>query len=101
MIFFRHCYIIFVGYVTFPTKLSLQKPNGLVVLNEFDFHLFVDGEYQMLKLPAKSYGGPVVAKGSLLSPMPGKIIKVLVEKGQRVKKGDPLVIMEAMKMEVC
>lgn len=33
------------------------------------------------------------------APMPGKIIAVLVEKGSRVKKGDPLLIIEAMKMQ--
>jgi acetyl/propionyl-CoA carboxylase alpha subunit len=38
-------------------------------------------------------------EGSSLSPMPGKILKVLITEGSLVKKGDPLVIMEAMKME--
>nr|WP_229466844.1 acetyl-CoA carboxylase biotin carboxyl carrier protein subunit [Pseudoduganella plicata] len=31
--------------------------------------------------------------------MPGKVVAVLAAQGQDVKKGDPLVIMEAMKME--
>lgn len=33
------------------------------------------------------------------APMPGKIMKILKSKGDLVKKGDPLIIMEAMKME--
>lgn len=33
------------------------------------------------------------------APMPGLILDVLVEKGQEVKKGDHLLILEAMKME--
>ena len=33
------------------------------------------------------------------SPMPGKVIKVLVQKGQEVKKGDNLIVVSAMKME--
>ncbi len=33
------------------------------------------------------------------SPMPGNMWKVLVKEGQTVKKGDVLVILEAMKME--
>ncbi len=36
---------------------------------------------------------------SLKAPMPGLILKIEVEVGQKVKKGDGLVIMEAMKME--
>lgn len=36
---------------------------------------------------------------SLNSGMPGKIVKVFVKPGDVVKEGDPLLIMEAMKME--
>lgn len=39
-------------------------------------------------------GNPLV-----LSPMPGKVVKVLAKDGDVVKKGDRLVILEAMKME--
>lgn len=35
----------------------------------------------------------------ICSPMPGKITKVFVSLGQKVKKGDSLIVMEAMKME--
>ncbi len=45
-------------------------------------------------------GGAVLgASDSLISEMPGKIVKVFVVPGQAVKAGDPLIIMEAMKME--
>ncbi len=33
------------------------------------------------------------------APMPGLVLKVLVEEGQEVKKGDNLLVLEAMKME--
>lgn len=33
------------------------------------------------------------------APMPGMVLKVLVEPGQQIKKGDGLLILEAMKME--
>ena len=36
---------------------------------------------------------------TLLSPMPGRVVKVFVEKGQKVKIGDDLIILDAMKME--
>jgi acetyl/propionyl-CoA carboxylase alpha subunit len=37
--------------------------------------------------------------GKIISPMPGKVIKINVEKGDQVKKGQTLLIVEAMKME--
>ncbi len=40
--------------------------------------------------------GPV---GGLISPMPGKIFKILKEVGSDVKKGETILILEAMKME--
>lgn len=39
------------------------------------------------------------SEGDILAPMPGKILKVNVKKGQSVKEGQTLVVMEAMKME--
>jgi acetyl/propionyl-CoA carboxylase alpha subunit len=39
------------------------------------------------------------ATGALEAPMPGKVIKVSVTVGQAVKKGQELLVIEAMKME--
>ena len=36
---------------------------------------------------------------NIKAPMPGMVLKILVEQGQTVKKGDGIVILEAMKME--
>jgi acetyl/propionyl-CoA carboxylase alpha subunit len=43
-------------------------------------------------------GGEEVA-GGCVAPMPGKVVRVLVEAGQLVERGAPLIILEAMKME--
>jgi len=40
-----------------------------------------------------------VGSGELTAPMQGTILKVLVATGERVATGDPLVVLEAMKME--
>ena len=37
--------------------------------------------------------------GQLQSPMPGVVLRYLVEVGQEVKQGDPVAVLEAMKME--
>jgi glutaconyl-CoA/methylmalonyl-CoA decarboxylase subunit gamma len=45
---------------------------------------------------------PAVARGGttpVISPLPGTIMQVVVKPGDKVQKGDKLLIMEAMKME--
>ncbi len=42
---------------------------------------------------------PAASGNSIVAPMPGKVIKVVVQKGQQITTGDTVVILEAMKME--
>ncbi len=42
---------------------------------------------------------PEVLKGAVKAPMPGKVQKILVSEGDRVKTGQLVAILEAMKME--
>ncbi len=44
-------------------------------------------------------GGPAEGARELRAPMPGLVVRVLVEPGHEVEAGDGLVVMEAMKME--
>ena len=39
-------------------------------------------------------------RGSLSAPMPATVIRVLVKPGDTVKRGDTLIVLEAMKMEL-
>jgi len=43
--------------------------------------------------------GAVEAKGAVFPPMPGKVLKILVKEGEKVRKNQSLAIVEAMKME--
>jgi len=42
---------------------------------------------------------PAATGNTIVSPMPGKIISIKVSQGQKIKKGDVVLILEAMKME--
>src|SRR5690606_38585807 len=44
-------------------------------------------------------GGGAVSGDALTSPMQGTIVSVAVEDGAQVSEGDPVVVIEAMKME--
>jgi propionyl-CoA carboxylase alpha chain len=50
-------------------------------------------------VPRFSDPSSVLAAGSLTAPMPGSVVRVLVEAGDTVTAGQTLVVLEAMKME--
>jgi 3-methylcrotonyl-CoA carboxylase alpha subunit len=62
-------------------------------------HLFWRGTVYRLVEEAEARRGADRHGGSLEAPMPGKVIKVSVEPGCTVKKGDEIFVVEAMKME--
>jgi biotin carboxyl carrier protein len=57
------------------------------------------GEVQLIELPRFPEREREEIAGGYLAPMPGRIVAVHVEPGQKVSAGEPLVIVEAMKME--
>lgn len=93
----------------------------IVTLNEKDYEVIVEhGEATVQSItdavvnaPAAPAAAPVTAVPAanvpapaaaasgeqILSPMPGTILNIMVSAGQAVKKGEVLVILEAMKME--
>lgn len=62
--------------------------------------LFANGEAWAFGPRRADHGdGGGDGDGALLSPMPGRVISVLVAVGQAVRKGDAMLVLEAMKME--
>ena len=69
------------------------------VADEFD--VFADGRAWKLTLedPVARATEQEAASGGLTAPMPGKVIQVMAAAGDAVKRGAPLMVLEAMKME--
>ncbi|MFT3724431.1 MAG: biotin carboxylase N-terminal domain-containing protein [Hyphomonadaceae bacterium] len=62
--------------------------------------LFMRGRAVALRGPDYSHAVEGLAAGDdIRAPMPGKVLEVKAKPGQDVKRGDALVVMEAMKME--
>lgn len=63
--------------------------------------LFIDGEAWPYGLPRAGHAsaGAGHSDGAIIAPMPGRVIAVTVARGDRVKRGQALVVIEAMKME--
>ena len=67
---------------------------------EVDHVFTARGATQITAIDLLAHAGESHAEGGRLSaPMPGKILSFLVKAGDKVSKGQPLAVMEAMKME--
>jgi 3-methylcrotonyl-CoA carboxylase alpha subunit len=66
-------------------RISVFAPEGAATLHEID--------------PIAHAADGAAEGGRLTAPMPGKVIALLTRPGEAVKKGQPLAVMEAMKME--
>ncbi len=68
-----------------------------------EYAVFADGLHHRLRLSdpldVTQYEAAAVGEGSVRSPLPGKIIDLRVKAGDSVSKGQPLLVLEAMKME--
>ncbi|MFZ5779770.1 MAG: acetyl-CoA carboxylase biotin carboxylase subunit [Pseudomonadota bacterium] len=68
-----------------------------------DYTLFADGASRRLRLvdplDVTQYEALASGEGAVRAPLPGKIIELRVKPGDKVSKGQPLLVLEAMKME--
>lgn len=86
-------YVVAIDPATEPTGTSATMADGERVL-------FVEGQAWPFGPPrADRSGDGASSDGMILSPMPGRVIAVDVALGDKVKKGQRLVVIEAMKME--
>jgi acetyl/propionyl-CoA carboxylase alpha subunit len=90
------------GEETFVVAPSHAEPNRRAV-HPIDGHavVFENGEAYEFTLDTgeRAAGEGSAGDGAILSPMPGKIVSVATKAGSSVKKGEPLLVLEAMKME--
>jgi glutaconyl-CoA/methylmalonyl-CoA decarboxylase subunit gamma len=94
-------------------EFLLELAGELIVVKAGDVAREVASAKKSVTAPASAEDDPRTAPASesraaaaaeevtngVWAPMPGKIAKVLVKAGQDVKEGDPVVVLEAMKME--
>jgi len=68
-----------------------------------DYAVFADGASRTLRLvdplDVTQYEAVASGEGAVRAPLPGKIIDLRVKAGDKVSKGQPLLVLEAMKME--
>lgn len=97
----------------YEAKIKKYKFDKVIVeVNGIDYEVELEEEHRrksdiirsektrpaldVVKKPSKP---TAVNPGSVLAPIPGLVLHLLVKEGDDVKEGDPVIILEAMKME--
>ena len=68
-----------------------------------ELHLWLDGNlfvFQRAEARRRGAAPAADAASDVLAPMPGAVLEVLVEEGDRVERNQTVVVMESMKMEL-
>ncbi len=91
-------YSIILDGISFNVDLTTAGNKKYLVdtlYNSFDVEI-IDAETKYMNSRKKDNDDD---QSFISTPMPGKVVKILVEEGQEVKAGETLVIVSAMKME--
>lgn len=87
----------------FYLEIDGQQRSIHVAREDRRWYVGLAGETWMLARPQAQphrHGADVDAGGGLAAPMPGQVIEVLIGEGDEVVRGQVLVLLEAMKMEL-
>ena len=82
-------------------RIDANRVNARIIAQGLRLDVFLGGEQFVLTYsdPLQAEQAGDVVSGGLVAPMPGVVLEVFVEVGQQVTAGDPIMLIEAMKIE--
>ncbi|MBG0861024.1 MAG: acetyl-CoA carboxylase biotin carboxyl carrier protein subunit [Bacteroidales bacterium] len=84
----------------YPVEIIRSRQNKYEILfNDISYSFTVETPFSLQRMKVLSSVKGKIEKELVTAPMPGKIIDVLVREGSSVLRGEPVVILEAMKMQ--
>ena len=91
-------YSLIIDNRSFEVDVDVSEDEYRVLVDGRSYHIHLIDE-RRIRLGGVQTGIQLQGRQNVAVPMPGKVIAVLVSEGDRVEKGQGLVIVEAMKME--
>jgi biotin carboxyl carrier protein len=84
----------------YPVEIIRSRQNKYEIsFNDISYTFTVETPFSLQRMKVLSSKKGKEEQESVTAPMPGKIIDVLVREGADVLRGEPMVILEAMKMQ--
>jgi biotin carboxyl carrier protein len=84
----------------YPVEILRSRQNKYEILfNDISYTFTVETPFSLKRMKVLNSNKGKVEQEFIKAPMPGKIIDVLVREGATVLRGEPVVILEAMKMQ--
>jgi biotin carboxyl carrier protein len=84
----------------YPVEIVSSRQNKYEILfNDISYTFTVETPFSLQRMMVLNASKGKATTEYLRAPMPGKIIDVLVREGAAVQRGEPVVILEAMKMQ--
>jgi biotin carboxyl carrier protein len=84
----------------YPVEIVRSRQNKYEILfNDISYTFTVETPFSLQRMKVLNAQKGKAATEYVKAPMPGKIIDVLVREGGTVQRGEPVVILEAMKMQ--
>jgi biotin carboxyl carrier protein len=84
----------------YPVEIVRSRQNKYEILfNDISYTFTVETPFSLQRMKVLNSRKGKVEQEIVRAPMPGKIIDVLIREGANVLRGEPVVILEAMKMQ--
>jgi glutaconyl-CoA/methylmalonyl-CoA decarboxylase subunit gamma len=84
----------------YPVEIVRSRQNKYEILfNDISYTFTVETPFSLQRMKVLNSKKGKIEREFIKAPMPGKIIDVLVREGSTVLRGEPVVILEAMKMQ--
>lgn len=84
----------------YPVEIIRSRQNKYEILfNDISYTFTVETPFSLQRMKVLNSRKDKADKEFVKAPMPGKIIDVLVREGATIQRGEPVVILEAMKMQ--